>query len=49
MLADKTFPVTEKTTVTLSCNVGHQLKGDKVVTCTKNEEFQYSTEPICGE
>ena len=48
MLTDKTFPVIEKTTVTLSCNVGHQLKGDKVVTCSNNEEFHFSTEPICG-
>ena len=49
MVADKEFPVTVGTVLTLSCMEGYRLTGDKVVTCTKDTEFQYTTEPQCGE
>ena len=49
MIADKKFPVSTKTVLTLSCNEAHELKGDQTVTCTKNTEFQFSVEPNCGE
>ena len=49
MKADKQFPVSTGTVLTLSCNVGYELKGDKTVTCTKNTEFQFSVEPACGK
>ena len=49
MTADKTFPVTVGTVVTLSCKAGFKLKGDNTVTCTKDTEFKFSTEPQCGE
>ena len=49
MKADKYFPVTVGTTVTLSCIPGYELKGDKTVTCTKETDFTFSEEPECGE
>ena len=49
MTADRTFPVTVGTVVTLSCKEGYELGGDKTVTCTKDTEFKFSTEPQCGE
>ena len=49
MTADKTFPVTLGTVVTLSCKEGYELGGDKTVTCTKDTEFTFSAEPQCGE
>ena len=49
MEADKKFPVTAETVVTLSCKAGYQIKGDKAVTCDKDTEFKFSKEPQCGE
>ena len=49
MKPDKDFPVTQATTVTLSCNAGYELTGDETVTCTKETKFTFSQEPKCGE
>ena len=49
MKADKQFPVSTGTVLSLSCNEGYKLKGDKTVTCTTSTEFQFSVEPNCGE
>ena len=49
MKADKDFPVTVGTTVTLSCNTGYELKGDKTVTCIKETDFTFTKEPECGK
>ena len=49
MIADEKFPVYADTVLTLNCKEGYQLSGDKQITCTKDTEFQYSTEPECGE
>ena len=49
MKADEQFPVSTGTVLSLSCNEGHELKGDKTVTCTRNAEFQFTVEPYCGE
>ena len=49
MKADKQFPVSTGTVLSLRCNVGYELKGDETVTCTTNAEFQFSVEPNCGE
>ena len=49
MKASKQFPVSSGTVLSLNCNVGYELKGDETVTCIQNTEFQYSTEPTCGE
>ena len=51
MMADKQFPVSTGTVLSLSCNVGigYELKGDKTVTCTTSTEFEFSVEPNCGE
>ena len=49
MKADKQFRVSTGTVLSLSCNEGYELKGDKTVTCTTSTEFQFSVEPNCGE
>ena len=49
MKADKQFPVSTGTVLSLSCNEGYELKGDKTVTCTTNTKFQFSVEPNCGK
>ena len=49
MIADEKFPVYADTALPLNCKEGYQLSGDKQITCTKDTEFQYSTEPQCGE
>ena len=49
MKADKQFPVSTGTVLSLSCIVGYELKGDETVTCTTNTKFQFSVEPTCGE
>ena len=49
MNADRLFPVPAGTVLYLRCNEGHELRGDYVVTCTKNREFKFSEEPSCGE
>ena len=49
MKADKQFPVSTGTVLSLSCNEGHELRGDKTVTCTTNTKFHFSEEPYCGE
>ena len=38
-----------KTVVTLGCEAGHLLQGDKGVTCSEGTDFEYSDEPRCGE
>ncbi|KAL5255495.1 hypothetical protein ACHWQZ_G010913 [Mnemiopsis leidyi] len=48
MKADKNFPVPTGTVLSLSCNDGFELTGDKTVTCTQNTEFQVSVEPNCA-
>ncbi|KAL5247273.1 hypothetical protein ACHWQZ_G019215 [Mnemiopsis leidyi] len=47
IVADQEFPVCEGTVFSLSCNEGHVHKGDKLITCHKNTEFQFSEEPYC--
>ena len=42
------FPVSAGTLVSLKCNAGYELEGDKEVTCTQNTEFQFSVQPTCG-
>ena len=42
------FPVVAGTVVTLNCNAGYELSGDKEVTCVKDTEFKYTNEPQCG-
>ena len=49
MKADKQFPVSTGTVLSLRCNVGYELKGDKTVTCTTNTKFQFFVEPNCGK
>ena len=49
MKTAKAFPVSSGTVLSLSCNVGYELKGDKTVTCTTETKFQFSVEPNCGE
>ena len=49
MKADKEFPVTSETILSLSCSEGRELKGDETVTCIKNTEFQFSVEPTCSK
>ena len=48
MKTDKQFPVSTGAVLSLSCNVGYELRGDKTVICTTNTKFQYSVEPACG-
>ena len=49
MKTDKQFPVSTGTVLSLSCNEGYELKGDKTVACTTSLKFQFSVEPNCGE
>ena len=49
MGAAKEFPVLMGTVMTLHCKEGYGLQGDEIVTCIKNEIFEYSAEPQCGE
>ena len=49
MIADRQFPVFSKTVLTLNCKEGYQLNGDTQITCTKDTQFEFSTEPECGE
>ena len=49
MKADKEFPVSSETNLSLSCSEGRELKGDETVTCIKNTEFQFSVEPTCSK
>ena len=49
MKTDKQFPVSTGTVLSLSCNDGYELKGDRTVVCTRNTEFQFDVEPVCGE
>ena len=46
--ADQQFPVSTGTVMSLSCNVGHEIRGDATVTCTTNTKFQFTVEPNCG-
>ena len=43
-----TFPVATGTVLSLSCNEGYELSGDKEVTCIQNTEFKFTEEPACG-
>jgi hypothetical protein len=48
--SDPTLPVAAGTVLTLSCiAAGHQVQGDKTVTCKKDDEFTPSANPECGE
>ena len=49
MATDTVFPVKEGTILTVSCNEGYQLDGDKHVTCIKDTEFSHTSEPKCGK
>ena len=49
MKADKQFPVSTGTVLSLSCDEGYEIRGDKTVTCTTNTKFQFTVEPNCGE
>ena len=48
MVADKQFPVSEGSVISLSCKEGYQLKGDNLVTCQHDTQFQFLREPECG-
>jgi hypothetical protein len=43
------FPIAPGGLVTVSCNPGHVLTGNKVVTCVKDREFEYEGQlvPTC--
>ena len=49
MTTDTGFPVDVGTFLTVSCDDGYQLDGDKHVTCTKYMEFSYTSKPKCGK
>ena len=51
MVAKEKFPVLQGTVLTLSCQDGHQMSGDKEVTCIGGTEFNYSKthSPECGK
>ena len=48
MEADPDFPVSTGTVLSLSCNVGYELRGDRTITCTTNTKFQFAYDPKCG-
>ena len=51
MEADKNFPVTVGTVITLSCKEGFEFNGDNIVTCASENKFKYAAngEPQCSE
>ena len=50
MVTTSTFPVPAGTSVSLSCNVGYELKGNHEVTCAHHTEYHSTViEPFCGE
>ena len=48
-LADTEFPVLKNIAVTLKCLEGFYISGDTIVTCLKETEFTFGTEPSCGK
>ena len=50
MIANEMFPVVPGTVLTLSCKDGHQMSGDKEVTCIVGTEYYSETHsPECGK
>ena len=46
---DTEFPVSVGDVITLSCNDGHELYGNKEVTCVRDQTYEYHSEPWCKE
>ena len=46
---EPTLPQVAGTVLSVSCNPGYELTGDKEVTCQRLQEFTFDTEPQCGE
>ena len=44
---NETFPVYYGDVVSVGCNTGHTLSGNRSITCEKGTVFTYSSEPIC--
>ena len=49
MKADPDFPVSTGTVLSLSCNDGYELRGDKTITCTTNTKYHFTDDPKCGK
>ena len=47
MQAHRSFPVQAATVLVLSCGDGYRLTGDQRVTCVRDTEFGFATEPRC--
>ena len=43
------FPVNHGSTVSVSCDSGYKLVGDKVITCVRDKQFSYGIEPHCQQ
>ena len=48
-LVDAEFPVLKNTAVSLKCLEGFYISGDTIVTCLRETEFTFGTEPNCGK
>ena len=42
------FPVKPGTSVTVECDTGYRLSGDKVITCQTDKRFSFKQEPSCA-
>ena len=49
MVIEPTLPQVAGTVLSVSCNPGYELIGDKEVTCQRLQEFTFNTEPQCSE
>ena len=45
---ESVFPITKGETLTLSCEPGYELTGDKEVTCDQFQTFTFIAEPLCS-
>ena len=48
-LAESEFPVSKNTAVTIKCQEDFYISGDTIVTCLRDTEFTFATEPTCGK
>ena len=49
LTTEMSFPVSYNTVVTVSCSGDNELRGDNVITCNQDTDFNFSFKPKCNE
>ena len=49
LTTEASFPISYGTEVLVSCSEGRELRGDNLITCNQDTEFQFQYKPKCND